>query len=337
MISVYTNDYVKMKGDIMKEKIAVLIPCYNEELTVEKVIKDFRKELPEADIYVYNNNSKDKTAEIARKNGAIVRDEYRQGKGNVVRSMFRDIEADIYVMVDGDDTYPADEVHKLIEPIRNHEADMVIGDRLTNGTYQHENKRHFHEFGNNLVKKSINVLFKTNLKDIMTGYRVFNKIFVKNMPVMSPKFEIETEMSLHALDKKFIIKEIPIVYRDRPAGSESKLNTVSDGIKVVKTIVKMFKDFKPRQFFWIIALIFVILGCIVGIPVIVEFAKTGYITKVPSAVLATGIMIFAIIIAQCGVVLDTVVKQHRENYELNLLRYAQMEELKKKNNEGKNE
>lgn len=321
----------------MKEKIAVLIPCYNEELTVEKVIKDFRKELPEADIYVYNNNSKDKTAEIARKNGAIVRDEYRQGKGNVVRSMFRDIEADIYVMVDGDDTYPADEVHKLIEPIRNHEADMVIGDRLTNGTYQHENKRHFHEFGNNLVKKSINVLFKTNLKDIMTGYRVFNKIFVKNMPVMSPKFEIETEMSLHALDKKFIIKEIPIVYRDRPAGSESKLNTVSDGIKVVKTIVKMFKDFKPRQFFWIIALIFVILGCIVGIPVIVEFAKTGYITKVPSAVLATGIMIFAIIIAQCGVVLDTVVKQHRENYELNLLRYAQMEELKKKNNEGKNE
>ena len=321
----------------MKEKIAVLIPCYNEELTVEKVIKDFRKELPEADIYVYNNNSKDKTAEIARKNGAIVRDEYRQGKGNVVRSMFRDIEADIYVMVDGDDTYPADEVHKLIEPIRNHEADMVIGDRLTNGTYQHENKRHFHEFGNNLVKKSINVLFKTNLKDIMTGYRVFNKIFVKNMPVMSPKFEIETEMSLHALDKKFIIKEIPIVYRDRPAGSESKLNTVSDGIKVVKTIVKMFKDFKPRQFFWIIALIFVILGCIVGIPVIVEFAKTGYITKVPSAVLATGIMIFAIIIAQCGVVLDTVVKQHRENYELNLLRYAQIEELKKKNNEGKNE
>ena len=321
----------------MKEKIAVLIPCYNEELTVEKVIKDFRKELPEADIYVYNNNSKDKTAEIARKNGAIVRDEYRQGKGNVVRSMFRDIEADIYVMVDGDDTYPADEVHKLIEPIRNHEADMVIGDRLTNGTYQHENKRHFHEFGNNLVKKSINVLFKTNLKDIMTGYRVFNKIFVKNMPVMSPKFEIETEMSLHALDKKFIIKEIPIVYRDRPAGSESKLNTVSDGIKVVKTIVKMFKDFKPRQFFWVIALIFVILGCIVGIPVIVEFAKTGYITKVPSAVLATGIMIFAIIIAQCGVVLDTVVKQHRENYELNLLRYAQIEELKKKNNEGKNE
>lgn len=310
-------------------KTAVLIPCYNEELTIEKVIKDFKKELPEAQIYVYDNNSKDKTAEIAQKNGAIVKHEYKQGKGNVVRSMFRDIDADIYVMVDGDDTYPAEEVHKLIEPVKNGEADMAIGDRLTNGTYQKENKRHFHEFGNNLVKKAINVAFKTNLKDIMTGYRVFNKIFVKNMPVLSPKFEIETEMSLHALDKKFIIKEIPIVYRDRPEGSESKLNTISDGMKVIKTIVKMFKDFKPRQFFWAFSLLFVLIGLIVGIPVVAEFIKTGYITKVPSAVLATGIMIFAIIIAQCGVILDTVVKQHREKYELELLRYVQLENLKK--------
>ena len=314
-------------------KIAVLIPCYNEELTIEKVIKDFKKELPNADIYVYDNNSKDKTAEIARRNGAIVRHEYRQGKGNVVRSMFRDVDADIYVMVDGDDTYPAEEVHKLIKPIEEGRADMVIGDRLTNGTYQKENKRHFHEFGNNLVRKSINVLFKTNLKDIMTGYRVFNKIFVKNMPVMSPKFEIETEMSLHALDKKFIIEEIPIVYRDRPAGSVSKLNTVSDGIKVVETIIKMFKDFKPRQFFWVISLIFIILGLIVGIPVIIEFIKTNYITKVPSAVLATGIMIFALITAQCGVILATVVKQNRENYELQLSRYTDIENLK--NNQTK--
>lgn len=314
-------------------KIAVLIPCYNEELTIEKVIKDFKKELPNADIYVYDNNSKDKTAEIAKKNGAIVKHEYRQGKGNVVRSMFRDVDADIYVMVDGDDTYPAEEVHKLIKPIVEGKADMVIGDRLTNGTYQKENKRHFHEFGNNLVRKSINVLFKTNLKDIMTGYRVFNKIFVKNMPVMSPKFEIETEMSLHALDKKFIIEEIPIVYRDRPAGSVSKLNTVSDGIKVVETIIKMFKDFKPRQFFWVISLIFIILGLIVGIPVIIEFIKTNYITKVPSAVLATGIMIFALITAQCGVILDTVVKQNRENYELQLSRYTDIENLK--NNQTK--
>lgn len=310
-------------------KTAVLIPCYNEELTIEKVIKDFKKELPDADIYVYDNNSKDKTAQIAKANGAIVKHEYRQGKGNVVRSMFRDIDADIYVMVDGDDTYPAEEVHKLIKPVQEGRADMAIGDRLTNGTYQKENKRHFHEFGNNLVRKSINVLFNTKLKDIMTGYRVFNKVFVKNMPVMSPKFEIETEMSLHALDKKFIIEEIPIVYRDRPEGSVSKLNTVSDGMKVIKTIIKMFKDFKPRQFFWVIALIFVIIGLIVGIPVIVEFVKTGYITKVPSAILATGIMTIALIIGQCGVILDTVVKQNRENYELQLSRFTDIENLKK--------
>jgi len=310
-------------------KIAVLIPCYNEEKTIEKVIKDFKKELPEADIYVYDNNSKDKTAQIAKESGAIVKHEYRQGKGNVVRSMFRDVDADIYVMVDGDDTYPAEEVHKLIEPVVNGEADMVIGDRLTNGTYGKENKRHFHEFGNNLVKKAINLTFNTNLKDIMTGYRVFNKFFVKNMPVMSPKFEIETEMSLHALDKKFLIKEIPIIYRDRPEGSTSKLNTISDGIKVIKTIVKMFKDFKPRQFFWLAAIIMSVIGLIIGIPVIVEFAKTGYIMKVPSAILATGIMIIALIIAQCGVVLDTVVKQHKEKYELELLRYKQIEDLKK--------
>ena len=311
------------------EKIAVLIPCYNEELTIEKVIKDFRKELPEADIYVYNNNSKDKTKEIAIKNGAIVVDEYKQGKGNVVRSQFRDIEADIYVMVDGDDTYPAEFVHQLIEPVRNGQADMTIGDRLSNGTYQKENKRPFHEFGNNLVKKAINVLFDTKLKDVMTGYRVFNKRFVKNMPVLSPKFEIETEMSLYALDKKYIIKEIPIVYRDRPEGSSSKLNTVGDGIKVVKTIARMFKDYKPFKFFGLIALILFIIGLAIGIPVLVEFFKTAYITKVPSAILATGFMGLAAVSLQCGIVLDTITRQHKEDYELNLLRYEQIEKLKK--------
>lgn len=311
------------------EKIAVLIPCYNEELTIEKVIKDFRKELPEADIYVYNNNSKDRTKEIAIKNGAIVVDEYKQGKGNVVRSQFRDIEADIYVMVDGDDTYPAEFIHQLIEPVRNGQADMTIGDRLSNGTYQKENKRPFHEFGNNLVKKAINVLFDTKLKDIMTGYRVFNKRFVKNMPVLSPKFEIETEMSLYALDKKYIIKEIPIVYRDRPEGSSSKLNTVGDGIKVVKTIVRMFKDYKPFKFFGLIALILFIIGLAIGIPVLVEFFKTAYITKVPSAILATGFMGLAAVSLQCGIVLDTITRQHKEDYELNLLRYEQIEKLKK--------
>lgn len=311
------------------EKIAVLIPCYNEELTIEKVIKDFRKELPQAKIYVYNNNSKDKTKEIALKNGAIVIDEYKQGKGNVVRSQFRDIEADIYVMVDGDDTYPAEFVHELIKPILNGEADMTIGDRLSNGTYQKENKRHFHEFGNNLVRKSINVLFNTNLKDIMTGYRVFNKRFVKNMPVLSPKFEIETEMSLYALDKKYIIKEIPIIYRDRPEGSSSKLNTISDGIKVVKTIVRMFKDYKPLRFFGIISFILFCLSLLIGIPVIVEFIKTSYITKIPSAILATGLVSLSAISLQCGIILDTITRQHRENYELNILRYEQIESIGK--------
>lgn len=306
-------------------KTAVLIPCYNEELTIEKVIKDFRRELPDADIYVYNNNSKDKTEKIAKENGAIVVNEYKQGKGNVVRSQFMDIDADIYVMVDGDDTYPAEFVHNLIKPVKNGEADMVIGDRLSNGTYQKENKRHFHEFGNNLVKKAINILFKTNLKDIMTGYRVFNKRFVKNMPVLSEKFEIETEMSLYALDKRYIIKEIPIIYRDRPEGSVSKLNTFGDGIKVIKTIIRMFKDYMPFKFFGIIALILILLGLIVGIPVLIEFFETSYITKVPSAILATGLMSLAAISFQCGIILNTVTRQHRENYELNLLRYEQNE------------
>ena len=310
-------------------KIAVLIPCYNEELTVEKVIKDFRRELPDADIYVYDNNSKDKTADIAVKNGAILRHEYKQGKGNVVRSMFYDIDADLYIMVDGDDTYPAEFVHQLIKPVEEGKADMCIGDRLSNGTYQKENKRPFHEFGNNLVKKSINVLFKTDLKDIMTGYRVFNKKFVKNMPVMTNKFEIETEMSLYALDKGFVIKEIPILYRDRPEGSVSKLNTVSDGLKVLKTIFKMYKDYKPLRFFSYIAIILFLIGLIVGLPVIVEFFKTRYITKVPSAILATGLVTLSVIIGQCGVILDTVVRLNRENYQLSLLKYKQYEDLKK--------
>lgn len=311
------------------EKIAVLIPCYNEELTIEKVIKDFKKELPEAKIYVYNNNSKDRTPEIARENGAIVVNEYKQGKGNVVRSQFRDIDADIYVMVDGDDTYPAEFVHELIKAVTSGQADMAIGDRLSNGTYQKENKRHFHEFGNNLVRKTINVLFKTDLKDIMTGYRVFNKRFVKNMPVMSPNFEIETEMSLYALDKRYTIKEIPIIYRDRPEGSTSKLNTIDDGIKVVKTIIKMFKDYQPFKFFGIIALIFFLVGILIGLPVLIEFFRTSYITKVPSAILATGVMILSMLALQCGIILDTITRQNRENYELNLLRYEQIENINK--------
>ncbi len=313
------------------EKVAVLIPCYNEELTIEKVVKDFKRELPDAEIYVYNNNSKDKSVEILDKiKGINVVNEYKQGKGNVVRSQFRDIDADIYVMVDADDTYPAEAVHDLIKEVREGRADMCIGDRLSNGTYKQENKRHFHEFGNNLVRASINLLFKTKLKDIMTGYRVFNKRFVKNMPVLSPKFEIETEMSLYALDKKYVIKEIPIDYRDRPDGSSSKLNTVGDGIKVVKTIIRMFKDYRPLAFFGIIALIFIILGLIVGVPVLIEFFKTHYIAKVPSAILATGFIGLGAISLQCALLLDTITRQHKENYELNLLRYDQIEKLKNK-------
>lgn len=310
----------------MKEKIAVLIPCYNEEKTIEKVVLDFKKELPNAEIYVYNNNSNDNTMNILNKlDGIIVRNEYNQGKGNVVRRMFREVDADIYVMVDGDDTYPASEVHKLIKPILDRKADMTVGDRLSNGTYKNENKRKFHQFGNNIVKKSINILFKTNLKDIMSGYRAFNKMFVKNTPILSSKFEIETEMTLSALDKKYIIEEIPIMYKDRPEGSFSKLNTIEDGIKVSKTILKMYKDYKPRKFFFTIAFILLILGLIVGIPVLTEFAKTHYITKMPSAILATGFVMISAISLQSGLILDTIVKANKEKYELNLIEYKKGE------------
>ena len=302
-------------------EIAVLIPCYNEEITIAKVINDFKKELPDAKIYVYDNNSTDNTYEIAKQNGAIVKKEYRQGKGNVIRSMFRDIDADIYVMVDGDDTYPAEFVHSLIEPIKNKEADMVIGDRLSNGSYETQNKRLFHNFGNNLVKNLINKLFNSSLNDILTGYRAFNKKFVKNFPILSEGFEIETEMSLHALDKKFLIKEISIDYRDRPEGSYSKLNTISDGIRVLKTIFWLFKDYKPLIFFSLMGSLFFLLSLIVGIPVILEFINTSYITKIPSAILAVGLMLISILSFFSGIILDTIVTQHRREYELNLIRY----------------
>lgn len=309
--------------------IAILIPCYNEELTVKKVVEDFKRELPNADIYVYNNNSTDRTVEIARESGAIVRNEYKQGKGNVVKRMFEDVDADIYVLVDGDDTYPASSVHDLIKPVEEGTADMVVGDRLSNGTYRKENKRTFHNFGNILVRKAINLSFGSNLNDIMTGYRAFNKKMVKNLPITTKKFEVETEMTLQALDKNFIIKEIPIEYRDRPKGSSSKLNTFSDGIKVMKEIVRLFKDYKPLKFFLIIAFILFLLGLIVGLPVIIEYFKTKYITKIPSAILATGFILLAVIFGQCGVILDTYVKRNKESYRLNILRYTQNEELRK--------
>ena len=303
----------------MNKQIAILIPCYNEEISIKQVITDFKKELPNATIYVYDNNSTDDTSKIAKECGAVVKQEFRQGKGNVVRSMFRDIQADIYVMVDGDDTYPASFVHKLIEPITDG-IDMVIGDRHSNGDYGNENKRPLHFFGNHLVKKLINIFFNANLKDIMSGYRAFNKNFVKNMPINSDGFEIETEMSIHALDKRFDIKEVQISYQDRAKGSFSKLNTISDGIKVLKTIFWLFKDYKPLTFFTIVSSIFFILAMFAGLPVILEFMSTSYITKIPSAILAVGLMLMSIISLFSGFILDTIVKQHRESYMLHLLK-----------------
>lgn len=302
----------------MKEKVAILIPCYNEALTIRKVINDFQRVLPEASIYVYDNNSTDNTYDIALNEGAIVKKEPRQGKGNVIRQMFFDIDADFYLMVDGDNTYPSENANDILKALREDKADMVIGDRLSNGTYFNENKRAFHDFGNNLVKNSINYLYRANIKDVMTGYRGFNRIFVKSFPVMSNGFQIETELTIHALDKRFKLLEVMIDYRDRPEGSESKLDTVSDGIKVLLTIMKMCKDYKPMMFFSIFSLLFFILGLIVGIPVITEFISTGIVNKVPSAILATGIMLFSLLLLITGLILDTVVTIDKKQYELNL-------------------
>ena len=306
-------------------QVAVLIPCYNEEKTVEKVVNDFKKELPNADIYVYDNNSKDKTAELAIKAGAILKHEYRQGKGNVVRSMFRDVDADVYVLVDGDDTYPADEVHKLIEPINEGKADMVVGDRLSNGTYFKENKRGFHGFGNNLVRWLINTLFQSNVHDIMTGYRAYSRKFVKCMPVMSDGFQIETEMTVFALVYKMNIVEVPITYRDRPEGSVSKLNTFSDGFKVLVTLFDLFKDYKPLIFYSLLTLIFSIFGLIIGIPVINEFIKTSYITKVPSAILAAGLFIIAFLFMVVGLIVDYLKNQTQLLFQMYVNEFIQNE------------
>ena len=305
----------------MKERIAVLLPAYNEEITIQKVIRDFQTVLPQADIYVYDNNSKDRTNELAREAGVFVKFEPRQGKGNVVRSMFREIDADYYIMADADDTYPAAEVEKLLAPLRSGMADMTIGDRLSNGTYTQENKRGFHDFGNNLVKYLINSLYKGSYNDIMTGYRGFNRLFVKTFPVLSPGFEIETELSIHAMDKRFKLVEVPITYKDRPEGSESKLSTFSDGFKVLKMIFSLFKDYKPLVFFSILAFFLFLVGLIIGLPVIAEFANTGLIDKLPSAVLAKGFMIFAGFFFIDGIILDTVVRQNRMQYELEVYQY----------------
>ena len=302
----------------MKDKrIAVLIPCYNEAVTIEKVVKDYKKALPSADIYVYDNNSTDGTDKIAKKTGAIVRYEYRQGKGNVIRTMFREIDADCYLMIDGDDTYPAENAKEMCDLVLSGRADMVIGDRLSS-TYFNENKRPFHNFGNRIVRFLINFLFKNKVKDIMTGYRAFSREFVKGFPVLSKGFEIETEMTIHAVDKNFKLVEVPVDYRDRPKGSVSKLNTYSDGIKVIRMITTLFKEYKPFYFFGLFALLFLILALIFGIPVVIEYFKTGLVPRFPTLIVASIFLVLSMLLWITGIILEVIVKKHKQLYELYL-------------------
>lgn len=298
----------------MADKIAVLIPCYNESKTVAKVIRDMKKALPEAVIYVYDNNSTDGTDEIAKKEGAVVRYEHQQGKGNVIRSMFRDIDAQCYLMVDGDDTYPAEFAAEMCSKVLKNGTDMVVGDRLSS-TYFTENKRPFHNFGNSIVRGSINRLFKSNIKDIMTGYRAMSYRFVKTFPVLSKNFEIETEMTIHAIDKNMQVENVIIEYRDRPEGSESKLNTYSDGFKVLKTIMKMFKNYKPLEFFSIIAAVLFVIGMAFFIPVLVHFLEVGTVEKIPTLIVSGFVIMTSIICWFSGIILSTLVNQHKQDFE----------------------
>ena len=302
----------------MKKVIAVLIPCYNEAKTIEKVVKDFKKALPTADIYVYDNNSTDNTDKKAKKAGAVVRYERRQGKGNVIRTMFKEIDADCYLMVDGDNTYPAKHAKEMCNYVLKDKVDMVIGDRLSS-TYYKENKRKFHNFGNWLVKKLINHLFKNNVHDIMTGYRAFSYDFVKTFPILSKGFEIETEMTIHCLDKNFSIKEIPVDYRDRPKDSVSKLNTFSDGFKVLKTIARLFKEYKPMRFFGLIGIIFFILTLVFAIPVFIDYFKTGLVERFPTLIFSGSLLMISLLSFMCGIILEVVVKKHRQLFEIELI------------------
>ncbi len=298
-------------------KIAVLIPCYNEAKTIEKVVTDYRAVLPEADIYVYDNNSSDGTDEIARKAGAIVRYERRQGKGNVIRTMFRDIDADCYLMIDGDDTYPAENAREMCDLVLEKGSDMVIGDRLSS-TYFQENKRPFHNFGNTLVRGAVNNLFSGKITDIMTGYRAFSPLFVKSFPVLSKGFEIETEMSIFALDKNMQLDTVEVQYRDRPDGSVSKLNTYSDGFKVLMTIIKLFKDYKPLRFFGLCSFAFLALGVGFFVPVFIDYLRTGLVERFPTLFVSIAVMIVSILLFICGLILDTVVKTNKKDFEARL-------------------
>ncbi|MCI6233513.1 MAG: glycosyltransferase family 2 protein [Prevotella sp.] len=306
------------------DKIAVLIPCYNEEKTIGKVIDDFKTALPEAVVYVYDNNSTDKTSDVAEEHGAVVRKEYRQGKGNVVRTMFRDIDAECYIMIDGDDTYPADKAKEMCSAVMEEGVDMVIGDRLS-ATYFIENDRRFHNFGNRFVRSLINNIFNSDVKDIMTGYRAFSRMFVKNIPILANGFEIETEMTIHALDKNYIIKEIPIDYRRRPEGSFSKLNTISDGYKVVKTVFQLFRDYKPYIFFTSISVVLGVIAVLFMLPVIIEYWHTGLVPRFPTLIVCCFVMLLAILLFISGVILEVMTKKHRQLYELLVIRKRKSE------------
>lgn len=308
-------------------KTAVLIPCYNEAKTIGRVVADFKEKMPHADIYVYDNNSTDNTAELAEQAGAIVRYEHKQGKGNVVRTMFREVDADCYVMVNGDDTYPADFGPRLEQLVLSGKADMAVGDRLSS-TYFTENKRPFHNFGNVLVRRMINFLFRAKLNDIMTGARAFSKDFVKSFPVISKGFEIETEMTIFALDNNFAIKEVPIAYQDRPQGSESKLNTYSDGLKVLKTIVNLFKDTKPLAFFSILSLILLLISFGFFLPILIQFVQTGIVDKFPTLIVISALTVIALLNFFCGVILSVLKKQHRQNFERQLTVLHELARLK---------
>ncbi len=301
------------------DKIAVLIPCYNEEQTIEKVVRDTRAALPEAVIYVYDNNSTDRTVERAESAEAIVRHEYMQGKGNVIRRMFREIDAESYIMVDGDDTYPMEFAAEMIDKVLNHNADMVVGDRLSS-TYFTENKRPFHNFGNSLVRSSINSLFKCDIKDIMTGFRAFSYQFVKTFPVMSKGFEIETEMTIHAVSNNMQVENVIVEYRDRPAGSESKLNTYSDGIKVIFTIIRLYREYKPFGFFGLLALVLLAVAFGFFIPVFIEYWETGLVQRFPTLIVCGFVGLAAVQSFFAGMILQNIARRDRKDFELDLVR-----------------
>ncbi|MEC4175480.1 glycosyltransferase family 2 protein [Adlercreutzia sp. R7] len=302
------------------EGVAVLIPCYNEAPTIAKVVRDFREALPEAAVYVYDNNSTDGTAELAAAAGAVVRRESRQGKGNTVRSMFRDIDAEYYLMVDGDDTYPAGAAGDLVAPIAADEADMTVGDRLSNGSYGKENDRPFHGFGNDLVRWLIRLIYGYSFDDVMTGYRAFSRAFVKTMPVMSGGFQVETEISIWAVDRRWRVADVPVDYRDRPEGSVSKLSTVGDGMLVLAAIASLFRDYRPMAFFGWLALVLAALGLLAGVPVVAEYLDTGLVARLPSAVLAVALVLCAALSLTAGLILDTVARSHRRQWEMSVYR-----------------